>query len=178
MAINTRKISGLPELNELSGSEYLMVAKDGKSYKVKTNLLTADIIKDIKQTVVEGDGAESPITITTSNGTDYTFTVKNGLKGSKGDKGDTGDKGETGNSGIALYNEGLDEVLDLIIDSLDDTEYTDAQLTRMILSAKQGAILNKKLDKLKEYYCTQEQYDIWVDENKIDNTAKYFILED
>ena len=177
MAINTRKISGLTELSSLTGLEYLMISNGGKSYKIRTSLLTSDIIKSIEQELVEGDGAESPITITTSAGDEYIFTVKNGLRGTQGPKGLTGDKGETGNSGIALYNETLEDVIGLIIDSLDGNGHTDDELSQMILSAKQGAILNTKLDKLKEFYCTQDQYDAWAEEGKIDTTAKYFIVE-
>ena len=189
MAINTRKISGLHELNSLTGNEYLMIANAGKSYKIRTSLLTSDIITKIEQDLVEGDEAESPITITTSAGYEYTFTIRNGRRGSQGLKGETGEKGETGNSGVALYNNTLESVIGLIIDSLNDKEHTDKQLSSMILSAKQGAILNTKLDKLKEVYCTQTQYDAWVEEDenrgseagyikKIDAGTKYFIVEE
>lgn len=177
MAINTRKISGLTELSELNGSEYLMVAKNGRSYKIRTSLLTSDIITNISQVVIEGDEAESPITITTAAGEKFNFTVKNGKKGSQGIKGGQGDPGEDGNSGIAIYNEDIADLIGLIVDSLNDETHTDEELAQMMLSAKQGAVINTKLDNLKEVYCTQIQYDTWVDEGKIDANTKYFIVE-
>lgn len=178
MAINTRKISGLPELVELSGSEYLMVSNNNKSYKVKTSLLTSDIIKSIEQELVQGDGKDNPITITTSSGDVYQFSIKNGLKGSTGATGKKGEKGEKGNSGVALTNVDTEDVINLIVDSLNGDGHTDEELAEMILSAKQGAILNTKLDKLKEVFCTQDQFDTWVEEGKIDDTTKYFIIEE
>lgn len=177
MAINTRKISGLTELTELNGSEYLMVAKGGKSYKIRTSHLTSDIISEISQVVVRGDGQESPITITTAAGTVYRFSVRNGEKGSTGKPGPQGLDGEKGNSGRALYNNTIEDMISLIVDTLNDTEHTDEELAEMMLSAKQGAILNTKLDKLKEVFCTQDQYDTWANEGVIDANTKYFIVE-
>lgn len=178
MAINTKKISGLDELTKLDGTEYLMVASNNKSYKIRTSLLTSDIIKSIEQTVVEGDGKENPITITTSGDQVYHFSIRNGAKGSTGDTGATGPKGERGDTGVALTNVDAEDVAALIVDSLTGEGYTDEELAEMIFSAKQGAILNTKLNKLKEYFVTQEQYDIWASENRIDTTAKYFIVEE
>ena len=66
----------------------------------------------------------------------------------------------------------------MIIDTLVDTEHTDNELSTYILSAKQGAILNTKLDKLREVYCTQEEYDQLVDDDKINPDTKYFIVEE
>lgn len=184
MAINTRKISGLNELTELNGNEYLMVAKNNRSYKAKTQLFTSDKIEAINQTVAEGDDAVSTITIRTSDGTNYNFTVKNGSKGNPGETGKKGDDGETGNSGVIIYNSNPQD--DLIVDSLDGTmvvdgeavTYTDEELAKLILSAKQGSILNSKLDKLEEEYLTQEQYDLLVSENAIKDHVKYFIIEE
>ena len=55
MAISSRKISGLKELSNLSGDEFLMVAFNNRSYKVKTSLFTSDIIESIEQDVRETD---------------------------------------------------------------------------------------------------------------------------
>ena len=45
MAINSKKISGFRELSKLDGDEYLMVAFNNRSYKVRTSLFTSDTIK-------------------------------------------------------------------------------------------------------------------------------------
>ena len=52
MAISSRKISSFPERSSLNGDEYLMVAFDNRSYKVKTSLFTSDIIESIKKSTV------------------------------------------------------------------------------------------------------------------------------
>lgn len=183
MAINTRKISGLNELEELNGNEYLLVSKNNRSYKAKANLFTSDKIESINQTVAEGDDAISTVTITTSNGANYNFTIKNGSKGSEGAIGKKGETGDTGDSGVVLY--GTDPE-DLIVDSLDGTGvvdgeavvYTDEELTKLILSAKQGAILNNKLDQLEEVYLTEDNYDKLVELGEIKPHVKYFIIEE
>ena len=59
MAISSKKISGFRELTELSGDEYIMVAFNNRSYKVKTSLFTSDIIESIEQSIERGDGASS-----------------------------------------------------------------------------------------------------------------------
>ena len=181
MAINSKKISGLKELSTLTGDEYLMVAYNNRSYKVKASLFTSDIIESIDQTIKTGDGASSPIKITTTGGEVYTFYVKNGTKGKKGDQGDDGLDGERGNAGIAVYNNADFE--DRILDTLDGTsndgrtEYSDSELTAYALSAKQGTILNQKLTSLAEEYLTQEEYDERLADNKIYAGTKYFIIE-
>jgi len=180
MAISSRKISGLKELSNLSGEEYLMVAFNNRSYKVKTSLFTSDIIESIEQDVKTGDGASSPITIKTKGGDEYVFYVKNGQKGSTGDTGKQGAKGETGNAGIALYNTDFE---DRIIDALDGTDgegnvLEDDELTSYALSANQGTILNGKLELLAEEYLSQEQYDEKVRKNQIYPNVKYFITEE
>lgn len=180
MAINSRKISGLNELRTLSGEEFLMVALNNKSYKIKTSLLTSDKIEQITQVLNPGDNADNPITITTSDGNSNTFHVYNGSKGSDGNKGKTGDKGETGDTGVALYNT---DAYDLILDTVNgksvdgETIYTDAQLTELILSARQGKKLNDKLEELAEAYCSQEEYDELVATNKVDANTKYYIVD-
>lgn len=184
MAINTKKISGLNELTSLDGNEYLMVAKNNRSYKAKSSLFTSDKIESINQRVVEGDDAVSTITVTTSSGAQYDFTVKNGSKGSDGDTGKKGEIGDTGDSGVIIYNT---DQSDLIVDSLDGkgkdidgnvVVYTDEELTKRILSAKQGSILNNKLDQLEEEYLTETQYDLLVAQKAIKDHVKYFIIEE
>lgn len=175
MAINTRKISGLAELNEINGDEYLLVAKNNRSFKAKTQLFTSDKIESITQTDAVGDDALSYINIAISDGSRYTFTVKNGSKGSDGNIGPTGPKGETGDSGIIRYNTDPEDV---IVDSLNSTDYTDEELASMILSARQGNILNSKIEALEEEYLTQDEYDSYVENNKIREHVKYFIIDE
>ena len=177
MAISSKKISGFRELQTLSGDEYLMVAFNNRSYKVKTSLFTSDIIRSIDQKVVTGDEAANTITITTGNGQEYVFTVKNGAKGSTGA---TGAKGETGNTGIALYNTDFD---DRVINTLDGTDnegnlLEDDELTSYALSAMQGYVLNNKLDSLAEEYISQDEYDERVRTNNISANTKYFIIDE
>lgn len=180
MAINTKKISALTELNDLSGDEYLMVAKNNRSYKAKSSLFTSDRIKSITQTNKEGDGVENTITITTSDGSKYDFIVRNGYKGSTGDTGKTGAKGETGNSGIVLYHTDTVDNIYNRLDGLDENEaiVPDDELATMILSALQGNILNGKLKELEEEYITQEDYDARVENGQIFDNVKYFIVEE
>ena len=174
MAISSKKISGFRELTELNGDEYLMVAFKNRSYKVQTSLFTSDIIESIEQDIKTGDGVASPITIKTKSGDEYTFYVKNGIKGS------TGKKGEAGNAGIALYNTDFE---DKIVDALDGTdgegnELTDDELVSSALSAKQGTVLNNKLELLTEEYITQEEFDERVGTNQIYSNVKYFIIDE
>jgi len=180
MAISSKKISGFSERTSLTGDEYLMVAFNNRSYKVKTSLFTSDIISSITQNVAKGDDKTSTITITTGDGRDYSFYVKNGSKGSKGETGDTGIKGQTGNAGIALYNTDFD---DRVIDSLDGTDkegnlLDDNELTSYALSAMQGYNLNNKLEALAEEYITQDEYDERVIANTIYPNVKYFIIDE
>lgn len=180
MAINTRKISGLAELSSISGSEYIMLAKNNRSYKAKSSLFTSDKIDSITQTTAVGDGAISYISVATSAGDNYTFTVQNGHKGSDGDMGLTGLKGETGNSGVILYQT---DTADIIVDNLeglstDGTLYTNDELSTYILSARQGNILNGKIEALAERYLTQDEYDDLVESNNVQENVKYFIVEE
>jgi len=180
MAINSKKISGFRELSKLDGDEYLMVAFNNRSYKVRTSLFTSDTIKSIKQTVKTGDGEASNIVIETNDGNTNTFTVRNGFRGQTGYTGNVGGKGETGNAGIALYNTSLD---DRIIDAVDGTDgngviLSDDTLTTYALSARQGAGLNNMLVQLAEEYLTQDEYDELVASNGVKSNVKYFILEE
>ena len=181
MAINTKKISGLQTLTTLTGDEYLMVAYNNRSYKVPTSLLTSDIIESITQTVVTGDEKESPIVIKMANGDVYNFSVRNGKQGKEGNKGKQGDKGETGDTAVALYNT---DVADLILDTLNGKSvdgkiiYSADELTKLVLSARQGAYLNEKVEALAEEYPTQDEYDEMLAEGKIDPNTKYFIVSE
>lgn len=57
-------------------------------------------IAAVEQTVFsEEDGGENVITVTLTDGTASTFTVKNGSKGSPGEKGDPGESGPQGEKG-------------------------------------------------------------------------------
>lgn len=57
-------------------------------------------IKSVVQTTTSAvDGGTNVITVTKTDGTTSTFTVKNGSKGSTGDKGDKGDTGPAGADG-------------------------------------------------------------------------------
>lgn len=181
MAISSRKISGFQERTALTGDEYLMVAFNNRSYKIKASLFTSDIIKSIDQKVVTGDGKDNPITITTSDGREYKFSVKNGSKGTQGIEGQRGADGEEGNAGLPLFNNV--ELEDIIIDKVDGTDnegnsLTDHELTQYALSANQGYLLNNKLKDLEEYYITQREYDDLVaSKTGISQHAKYFIIE-
>ena len=179
MAVNGRKISSFNSLNTLTGDEYLMVAYKGKSYKIPTSLLLGNIITNLSQVQNSDDGADNPITMKISNGDIQTFHVYNGRKGSQGDKGETGDKGERGDSGIALYNLNSDEILSLIVNSVDGAGFSDEQLTQRMLSAAMGKYLNEQISDLKEvYFNTQEEFDQALAEGKIYDDTKYYIFEE
>ena len=179
MAINGRKISSFNSLNSLTGDEYLMVAYKGKSYKIPTNLLLGNIITRINQERSDEDGADNPITMEISSGDVQTFHVYNGRKGSQGDKGETGDKGERGDSGIALYNLNSDEILNLIVNSVDGAGFSDEELTQRMLSAAMGKYLSEQISDLKEvYFETQDEFDQALSEGKIYDDTKYYIFEE
>lgn len=179
MAINGRKISNFNTLNTLTGDEYLMVAYKGKSYKIPTALLIGNMIQDITQTRNDGDGADNPIVMTTTDGTVQTFHVYNGKKGSDGDPGKQGPKGQRGDSGIALYNQTGENFKDLIVNSLDGANFTDEELTQRMLSAAMGLILANQVAELKEVYLdSQEEFDELERLGQIDEDTKYFIFEE
>ena len=179
MAINGRKISNFNTLNQLTGDEYLMVAYKGKSYKIPTELLIGNMIKDITQTKNDGDGADNPIVMTTTDGQVQTFHVYNGKKGSEGDQGKQGPKGKRGDSGVALYNQTGEDFRNLIVNSLDGANFTDEELTQRMLSAAMGLILANQVAELKEVYLdTQDEFDELVRLGQIDEDTKYFIFEE
>ena len=175
MAIISRKISSFPQLPTLSGEEFLAVAYKGKTYKIPVKMLTGNAIQEISQKINSGDGASSPITLKVGSGEEaqiYTFYVFNGQRGSQGPDGNVGKKGPKGDTGIALHN--IDPS-DIIYDSLD--EDVEKELSEYILSAKQGKILNDKLEALREVYLEQEEYDELVERGEIEENVKYFIWE-
>lgn len=181
MAVNTKKISGLAELNKISGSEYLLVAKDNRSYKAKASLFTSDKIESITQNIAKGDEAVSTIDMTVSSGDKYSFTVKNGSKGSDGVQGKKGPQGDPGTAAAVIYNVSPESVIinTLTGKSEDGTKtYTENELATSGLSAYQGAVLNNKLFNLEEEYITQEEYDLRATQNRIYDNVKYFITEE
>lgn len=185
MAINSRRISALSELNTLSGDEYLVVAYNNRSYKIKTSLFTSNMISNITQEVVEGDDAVSPIIITTNDGASYRFQVKNGSQGSEGKQGKKGEQGQQGDGGVLFVANTLEDLDELILDNLDGVDkngekLSDEELTTKVLNALQGSILNGKLDKLREEYLTQDEYDEKLNAvpSEIEPDVKYFIIEE
>lgn len=179
MALNSRKISNFNTLNVLTGEEYLMVAYNGKSYKIPTELIIGNMISDIRQTRNDGDGADNPIVMSTSDGKVVTFHVYNGKKGSTGDQGPQGPKGPRGDSGIALYNNTSEDIRNLIVNSLDGANFTDEELTQRMLSAAMGVILANQIKELKEvYFDTQDEFDEAERMGLIEDDTKYFIFEE
>lgn len=179
VTVNGRKISSFSTLSKLTGEEYLMVAYRGKSYKIPTELFIGNIISDISQEINDGDGADSPITMTLSSGEKFTFHVYNGKKGSTGDEGPQGEKGLRGDSGIALYNETSEDIRNLIVNSLDGANFSDEELTQRMISAAMGVILNNQVSELKEvYYNSQDEFDEDLAAGKIKDDIKYFIFEE
>lgn len=179
MAINGKKISSLKSLSELTGEEYLLVSYKGKSYKIPTQFLIGNVLRSIDQVRNEGDGADNPVTITTSNGSTTTFHIYNGLKGSQGPKGEKGDQGDPGETGIAIYDQQSDLIEQKIVNYLELNNYSEAELTELILSAAAGKELYTQVNKLKEVYLrSQDEYDALLNDGKIDNDTKYFIFEE
>lgn len=57
-------------------------------------------VQSVEQTTTSNaDGGSNIVTVTLTDGTESTFTVKNGSKGSQGEKGEQGPKGDTGDKG-------------------------------------------------------------------------------
>ena len=178
MAIISRKISAFPNITKLTGDEYVMIAFNGKSYKMPIKMLTGNSIQSIVQRNNQGDGEDNPITITVGIGDDAqsaTFHVYNGQRGSIGPDGRMGGKGPKGDTGIAIYD--YDELADLIYDSLVNID-DDEDLSTKILSARQGKILNDKLEALREEFLTQTEYDDLVARDEVEPNVKYFIWEE
>lgn len=179
MAINGRKISSFPQLTSLTGEEYIMVAYNGKSYKIPVSLLTGNSITEISQKINEGDRKNNPITMKVGTGDDevqYEFAVYNGSKGSTGDQGPQGEKGVKGDTGVAIYNT---DVSDMIYNSLEEGDYTEDELSEMILSAAQGVVLADKLEELEEIYLnSQSEYDEMLADGLIKDNVKYMIYEE
>lgn len=180
MAISGKRISGLNNLSQLTGDEFLLVSYKGKSYKIPTSFLIGNVLTGITQTRNDGDGADNPITITTSNGSTSVFHVYNGKKGSKGPQGDQGPQGDPGTTGIALYPQDYENFQNKVLKHLDDASlWSEEQLTEMILSAAAGKELGDQMNKLKEVYLNSEdEYEELVNRNEIDENTKYFIFEE
>jgi len=179
MAVNGRKISSFNKLNELTGDEFLMVAYQGRSYKIPTSLLLGNMISELSQVTNDEDGADNPITMRISDGTEKTFHVYNGRKGSKGPQGDQGPQGKQGDSGIALYGQSAEDIRNLIVNSLDGSNFTDEELTQRMLSAAMGVVLNNQISKLKEvYFDSQEEFDEALAAGRIYDDTKYYIFEE
>ena len=68
-----------------------------------------------------------------------------GPMGPQGPQGPQGEKGVKGDTGLAIYNT---DVSDLIHNSLEEGNYTEDELSGMILSAAQGVVLGDKLEEL------------------------------
>lgn len=188
MAIQGRKISQFNAfpLEELTGDEMLMIAYNGKTYRLPVSTLTGNAIQSITQIVdsctdkngnpVDKDRQNNPVTIVFGSGNkreERTFNIYNGAKGSKGDPGDPGEIGPEGNSGVAIYNQAPE---DFIFNGNLDEE-TEEILSELALSAALGYKLNEDIEKLREVYMTQEEYDALTDE-EIDENTKYFIYEE
>ena len=58
-----------------------------------------DIVSVVQTTTSTEDGGDNIITVTRSDGSSSTFTVKNGSKGDQGIQGETGPQGATGPQG-------------------------------------------------------------------------------
>lgn len=175
MALNTKKISQFPLREELNGEEYLMIASNGQTFRVKASVILGTLIKSIEQTLVEGDEAESTITIKTrgegENERVMNFTVKNGSRGSVGPTGNKGPKGDRGDSGIIINN--VMELEDILTSDLNSTS------TTLGLSAAAGKILATKIsDKEEKYLHSQEAFDLLQQENNIMDNVKYYIYDE
>lgn len=68
----------------------------------------------------DADGGENEVKITLSDGSSYTFKVKNGSKGEKGDTGATGATGDTGATGAAGV--GISSVVQSVTSTEDNGE--------------------------------------------------------
>ena len=179
MAVNGRKISSFNKLNNLTGDEFLMVAFQGKSYKVPVSLLLGNVITELSQVQNDGDGEDNPITMAISSGDVKTFHVYNGRKGSKGEQGDQGERGERGDSGIPLWNINSEEIRNLIVNSVDGANFSDEELTERMLSAAMGKYLGDRINELKEvYFETQEDFDEALAAGRIYDDTKYYIFEE
>ena len=97
-------------------------------------------------------------------------------------KGETGEQGNGGVLFVARTEEDIDE---LVLDNLEGVDkngekLSDEELTTRVLNALQGSILNGKLDKLREEYLTQDEYDEKLNAvpSEIEPDVKYFIIEE
>lgn len=106
----------------------------------------ASVIQSHKSAEDEGNNI---VLVTLTNGTKYTFTVRNGSKGSTGEKGDKGDKGDPGDfskeqldAAIKEVNESITELERQIADILYNP-ITITSLENDIKTAELGSVVNK-----------------------------------
>lgn len=77
------------------------VAQAGQGFVLATLDDVGVGVQSVEQTTTSNaDGGSNIVTVTLTDGTESTFTVKNGSKGSQGEKGDTGETGPQGPQGI------------------------------------------------------------------------------
>lgn len=118
----------------------------------------ASVIQSHKSAEDEGNNI---VLVTLTNGTKYTFTVRNGSKGStgekgdKGDKGDPGEKGDTGDKGDPgdVSKEQLDAAIKEVNGSITELErqiadilYNPITITSLendVKTAELGSVINK-----------------------------------
>ena len=110
-------------------------------------------IQSVEQTTTSSsDGGSNVITVTKTDGSKSTFTVKNGSKGSQGEKGDTGaqgpkgDKGDTG-AGFRIlgYYDTLGQLTEAVTGPQDGDAYgvgTAAPYDIYIYDAEKGWVNN------------------------------------
>ena len=78
-----------------------------------------------------------------------------------------------------MYNLNSDEILNLIVNSVDGAGFSDEELTQRMLSAAMGKYLSEQISDLKEvYFETQDEFDQALSEGKIYDDTKYYIFEE
>lgn len=97
----TKPSGGIPA-SDLAPDVFLQGEKGDKGDKGDTGATGpqgVSVTSVVQTTTSSADGGSNVMTVTLSNGSKSTFTVKNGSKGSQGEKGDKGDTGATGTDG-------------------------------------------------------------------------------
>ena len=120
-------------------------------------------IKTISSIPSTEDDGINTVTITTDDGQEFSFTVKNGSKGDKGDKGDKGEKGEGGASKEEL---GLDKV-----DNTSDLDKPISNATQEALDTK----VNKTGDIMTGDLTSQNIYPNLADTYNLGSDTKMFL---
>ena len=89
-------VNGIPSWAKQPTKPTYTAAEVGAATPAYVDEHLGETIESVKQTTTSTeDGGTNVMTVTLSDGTKSTFSVKNGSKGSKGDKGDTGADGKT-----------------------------------------------------------------------------------